>query len=501
MIRIRSFKLRLTLWYALMLTVFLAGFAFLMYAELSRALYRDVEQGMTGEALSVEKGLLSFLRETNDPKFLSPPGITKGTLAFPPDFQGLLEFRIREFERRHRRIAQSLFLVRIVGLDHAVISSNLGGWEREVIFPDYERDSVFMEKGQSYQTIHFRNNPIRLYYHLVRFRGRPFFIIQTAKRLSEIDQTLARLARIYIVIIPIGVAAACFAGWFLSKRFLNPVDQMIRQARKITAAYLQDRLPRTQTRDELDRLAETLNEMIDRLEASTRAVQEFSSNVSHEFKTPLAIIRGEIDLALRRVRSAEDLHQSILVIDEEVNGLIRLVDDLMLLVRSDARQLNLQVKTISLVHTLEHVVKLYQERARREEIEMTLEVRGDVQINGDEVHLKRLFMNLLDNALKFTEAGGKIKVRADESSPQAVVSIEDTGIGIDPETLKNLGKRFYRADQARSREGAGLGLSIVRAICDAHQASCRIESVLGQGTQVYLNFPLVLSGAFEVPIH
>ncbi len=491
MIQVRSFKLRLTLWYALMLTVFLAGFAFFMYAELSRALYRDVEQSMRGEVRNIEDALLTFFLETRDPRLLMLPRAEKGVLTFPPEYQEVLAKTVLEFERRQRRIVRSLLLVRIVGLDHSIVVSNLEGWGREIIFPNYERDSLFMEKGDSYQTIHFQKNPIRLYYHLVRFRDRPFFIIQAAKPLAEIEKTLTRLALIIIVIIPLGVAAACFAGWFLAKRFLSPVDQMIRQARKITAAYLKGRLPRTHTQDELDRLAETLNEMIDRLEASTRAVQEFSSNVSHEFKTPLAIIRGEIDLALRRARSAEDLQQTIFVINEEVNGLIRLVDDLMLLVRSDAHQLSLQVKPVSLVHTVEHVIKLYQERARKEEIELILEAsRGEVEIMGDEVYLKRLFTNLLDNAIKFTEANGKITVRIYTSNGKAVVSIEDTGIGIDEETLKNLGTRFYRADQARSREGAGLGLSIVKAICDAHRGDIRIESRLGHGTRIFTEFPL-----------
>lgn len=488
MIPLRSFKTRLTLWYAVMLTVFLAAFAFFMYAELSRALYRDVEQSMYSEVKNIEEGLFSFFQEGGDRRLFAPPKVEKGVFVFPAEFQGLLERTIREFERRQRRIRRSLFLVRIVGLDHSIVVSNLGGWEREIIFPDYERDSVLMEKGESYQTIHFQNNPIRLYYHLVRIQNRPFFLIQVAKPLVEIEKTLRRLALIIIVIIPAGVGVACFAGWFMAKRFLSPVDQMIQQARKITAAYLKSRLPRTYTKDELDRLAETVNEMIDRLEASTRAVQEFSSNVSHEFKTPLAIIRGEIDLAMRRVRSVDDLQQTISVISEEVNGLIRLVDDLMLLVRSDARQLNLQMKRVSLVGLLDQVVKVYQERASREELKLVFEGRQDAEIEGDEVYLKRLFTNLLDNAIKFTEGNGVISVRTKVNPSTVAVEIEDSGIGIDDETLKNLGTRFYRSDQARSRDGAGLGLSIVRAICDAHHASLRFESSLGVGTKVFVEF-------------
>ena len=489
MMQFRSFKFRLTFGYAFMMTVFLAGFSFLMYTELARALYRDVERSMFTEAQSIEQGIVASFEEHQDGRFEAPPTSEKGVLAFPPEFQQQVSKAIREWERKQRRITRSLFLVRIVGLDRSLVGSNLGGWERDILFPDYERDSALMEKGDSYQTIHFQKNPIRLYYHLVRFRNRPFFTIQIAKPLYEIKKTLTRLGLIIAVIIPLGVALACVAGWFLAKRFLRPVDQMIQQARKITAAYLKSRLPRTSTQDELDRMAETLNEMIDRLEASTRAVQEFSSNVSHEFKTPLAIIRGEIDLALRRSRSQEDLLRAIGVISEEVNGLIRLVDDLMFLVRNDAKQLVLQKKSLSLSLVLEQVYKLCFERARQSGIALELELPSNAQVFGDELYLKRLFTNLLDNAIKFTESGGRVIARVTLSGREKVtVNIEDTGAGIDPKTLQNLGTRFFRADQARSKDGAGLGLSIVKAISDAHGAKLRFESSLGKGTQVFVDF-------------
>jgi len=491
MIQHRSFKFQLTLGYAFMMTVFLAGFSLLMYSELSRALYRDVERTMQAEVKSIEGGILSSFEERTDAFFSQLPKIEKGTLAFPSDFQTAVTKGVREWEKKQRRVTRSLFLVRILGLDRSLIGSNLGGWERDILFPDFERDSVLMETGDSFQTIHFQSSPIRLYYHLVSFRGRPFFIIQIAKPLYEIEKTLSRLKLIISLIIPMGVALACVAGWFLAKRFLSPVERMIQQARKITAAYLKSRLPRTFTQDELDRLAETLNEMIDRLESSTRAVQEFSSNVSHEFKTPLAIIRGEIDLALRRTRSPEDLQRTLGVISEETDGLIRLVDDLMFLVRNDAKQLVLQKKNLMLGAILEQVVGLCQERAHQAGIELVLESAGEAEVFGDVVYLKRLLINLLDNAIKFTEAGGKVVAGIMLPSPDRVmIRVEDTGTGIDPKILESLGTRFYRADQARSKEGAGLGLSIVKAICQAHYGILRFESSLGSGTRVFVDLPL-----------
>jgi len=489
-IPIRSFKLRLTLWFAAIILIFLSGFAFLMYSELSRTLYRDVEKNMHVESRDVESSIVSQIKEVSALNLKSPPPITGGTFAFPEDYQNLLTRTIRDRERQQKRITRSLYLMRVVALDHSVIFSNLGRWERDIIFPDFERDSSFMETGESFQTIHFQKRPIRLYYRLVSIGGRPFFVQQIAKPLDEIEDTLQRLFIIITVIIPLGAALAGLAGWFLAKRFLGPVDKMIQQSRTITAAYLKSRLPRTFTRDELDRLAETLNEMIDRLEASTRAVQEFSTNVSHEFKTPLAIIRGEIDLALRRDRSPEDLNKAFQVISEEVDGLVRLVNDLNFLVKSDAKQLNLQKNSLSLAQLLGHVVGLYKDRCEKEGISLEFSRSADIELLGDDMHLKRLFMNLMDNAVKFTDRGGRIKVDCSVREGRAIVCISDTGIGIDMQTIARPSRRFFRSDQARSREGAGLGLSIVHAICEAHKASIRIESQVGQGTSVSVSFSI-----------
>ena len=489
MIRFRSFKLRLALWYAVILTVFLSGFAFLMYFELSRALYHDVERNMLFESQRVEETIVSNLYESSGVQLNPPPKIEKGTLAFSPEYQEVLTKNIREWERRQRRVTRSLYLIRVLGLDHSVILSNLGRWERDIIFPNFERDSIFMETGSSYQTIHFKKMPVELYYRLVKIKGRPFFVVQIAKPLYEIEAILNRLAVIIMIIIPVGVALAGWAGWFLAKRFLSPVDRMIQQARKITAAYLKDRLPRTFTQDELDRLAETLNEMIDRLEASTAAVQEFSSNVSHEFKTPLAIIRGEIDLALRRDRSQEDLYKALRVIDEEIDGLVRLVNDLNFLVKSDAKQLTIRKKHLSLTQLLSQVVSLYRDRAEKEGISIQFEDSDKIELEGDDIYLKRMFVNLLDNAIKFTEQGGKITVSCSIKNGMVTIAFVDTGIGIDEGTLGRIGTRFYRADQVRSKEGAGLGLSIVKAICDAHQGRMNIESQIGKGTSVFINLP------------
>lgn len=469
---VQSVKFRLTLWYAFVLTVLLSVFSFLMYEELSRVLYHDADKNLTIEAETIADSLESHLNRNG--RLLAGPKLIEA---------------IKKWEKNTRRISRSTLIIRLIGFDRTILISNLKKWEREIIFPDFERDSVFMEKGASLETIHFNEKPIRLYYRRVQNRGHPILVIQCGTPLYEVKIILDRLGFIMLLSIPGAVVSACLAGWFLAKRFFHPIDLMIREARQITAAYLQGRLPRSRTGDELDRLAETINEMMDRIESSTRAVQDFSSDVSHEFKTPLAIIRGEIDLALRKTRSPEALVETLRVIEGEVNELIRLVDDLMLLVRSDAKQLHFQKEAVSLKQILEHVRDRFQDRAQTKNISLASELSAEGEVLGDPIYLKRLFSNLLDNAIKFTPEGGTIGLNLSSQNGWVQVTVSDTGVGIEPQLQAKVFSRFYRTDQARSHEGSGLGLNIAKAICDAHGGAIQIESRPGQGTSVIVTFP------------
>ncbi len=485
--RFQSVKLRLTLWYAFVLTVLLSLFAFLMYAEFARALYRDTDKNLFYQALEVEQSLRRYWEKMN-------PSAKAGRLDLKPasslETVSRLQEVLEKWKRENRLLGRSNLMIRLEAMDHKRLLSNLGGWQREIIFPDFERDSFFMEKGESFQIIHFQNQPFRLYYRLVRFRTEPVLVIQTADSVQEIKRALQRLGFIILISIPGAVGAACMIGWFFMKRAFCPLDSIVRKAREITGDHLEGRLPRTYAGDELDRLAETLNEMMDRLELSTRAIQDFSSNISHELKTPLAIIRGEIDLALRKTRSNEELIQTLGVIEGEVNELIRLVDDLMLLVKSDAKQIHFEKRKVALTDILRPVAERFRERIQTRKIDFALNFIDTPEVEGDEVYLKRLFSNLLDNAIKFTSEGGRIGIELKKSSRNAYIKISDNGIGIEPQMLTKVFSRFYRTDQARAHEGAGLGLNIAKTICEAHQGIIEVESALGAGTTVTVCLPL-----------
>lgn len=467
----QSVKLRLTLWYAFILTILLSLFSFLMYAEFARALYRDTDKNLFQQAWEVEQSLRQFLPPSH------PAGIR-------------LQKILKKWEKKNHWVSRSNLMIRLEGIDHSFLLSNLSGWRQEIIFPNFERDSFFMENGESFQIIHFQKQPFRLYYRLVRLENQPSFVIQTGASVQEIKRVLQRLGFIILISIPGAVGAACITGWFFVRRSFRPLDSMVRKARQITAAYLQARLPRTYAGDELDRLAETLNEMMDRLESSTRVIQDFSSNISHELKTPLAIIRGEIDLALRKSRSSEELIGTLGVIEGEVNELIRLVDDLMLLVKSDAKQIRFEKKKVALNPILRQVAERFRERIQTKKINLALNLLDNPQVEGDEIYLKRLFSNLLDNAIKFTPDGGHIGIELKKSSQNARIVISDNGIGIEPEMQAKIFSRFYRTDQARAHEGAGLGLNIAKTICEAHRGVIEVQSKPDLGTTVIVCLPL-----------
>lgn len=488
---IQSVKAQLTLLYSFILLVILSSFSIFMYTEFSRALYGDADRSLSQEVNQLEKSLKPYIHNwVSTPKEIRKEEILPGAVPLVNP-QGLRD-AVLKWEASNRQVARSTRIIRIIHLNNEVMTGNLKGWEQEIIFPDYERDSTLMETGESFQTIHFQRKPIRLYYRMIKSGEVPLLIIQSGISIQIVKDTLSRLAFIIIFLVPLAAGAAGIAGWFLARRSFRPVDFMIKEARQISAAYLNRRLPRTERGDELDRLAETLNEMIDRIESSTRAIQDFSSDISHELKTPLAIIRGEIDLALRRERSADELRSTIQTIEGEVHELIRLVDDLMLLVRSDAKQLRLEKSPISLVEVMQTTMHRFQESAAANGVEIRLDADEDCVVYADLFYLKRLFANLVDNAVKFTKQGGSVTLTLQKMTqpPAAVISVQDTGIGIEAELQEKVFSRFYRTDRTRSYEGSGLGLNIAKAICDAHQAKISITSHLNVGTTVTVRFPL-----------
>jgi len=288
------------------------------------------------------------------------------------------------------------------------------------------------------------------------------------------------------------VIVAISGGWLLMRQALDPVDEITRGAEQITSRNLSQRLPVARTGDELERLSAALNRMIERLEESFLYVSRFAADASHELRTPLTILRGELEAASGQPDVAPDLRETIGSALEETERLSRIVESLMAISRLDAGEAKMDRGALDLGELAASTTEQMRLLAEDKNIALRCESDEQVTVEGDRARLKQVIVNLVDNAIKYTPAGGLVGVKIRASNSHAVLEVNDNGVGIPPEALPHIFERFYRVDKARSRQmgGAGLGLSIIKAIVTAHGGQVRVESVEGKGSRFLVELPI-----------
>jgi heavy metal sensor kinase len=318
------------------------------------------------------------------------------------------------------------------------------------------------------------------------------YTVQLAAPLAQVSEVLEELQWLLVLSIPLVLVLASLGGYWMSRRALAPVDAMTSTARSIGEHNLSRRLANLKTGDELQRLAETFNQMMDRLETAFQRITQFTADASHELRTPTALIRTTAELSLRRDRDNAEYRQALAQILEEAERTGGLIDNLMTLARMDSGAEALGFCVLDIGAVLGEASVSSQPLALSKQIQIERDLPDvPVLVNGDALALRRLFLILIDNAVKYTPAGGRVFIALHTDGTDAAVKVEDTGIGISQEDLPAIFERFYRADKARSREsGAGLGLSIARWIAEAHRAVIVVESVVGQGSTFQVRVPL-----------
>ena len=327
------------------------------------------------------------------------------------------------------------------------------------------------------------------------------FSIQVAAPMHEFREAVEEFRSLLIVAAPFLLLCATAGGYFMSRRALAPVQRIIDATAKIGATSLSSRLAVPNTADELQRLSETLNNMLSRIEGAFRRVAQFTADASHELRTPLAILRTRTELALRRPRSEREYRE---VLEQLLQGLERssdLVERLMLLARADSGDPILQHEPVQLNAILRSVCEQGATLAAAKNLRFQAQLSAqDMTLEGDADFLERLFLILIDNAVKYTAPEGEIVVSGQVEANSVLVSVRDTGIGISETDLPHLFERFYRVDKARSREsgGAGLGLAIGQWIAHAHRGDIEVESTLGKGTGFRVRLPLSVAGGSKL---
>jgi len=315
--------------------------------------------------------------------------------------------------------------------------------------------------------------------------------VRAAVPTEPFDQALDRFRLMLKETLPFLIVLASLAGYWLSGRALAPVNAIIKTARAVGVQNLSVRLAVPPANDELRRLTETLNAMLGRIEASVKRITQFTADASHDLRTPVALIRASAELALRRPRTEDEYRETLLRIRATSEETTHLIENLLTLARADAGATELQFGEIDLVPHLEKIAEEAGILAAGKGIHVTWELPDSpVRVSADPAAIERLLLIVIENAVKYTPSCGKIEMRLSNGAGNARIEIRDSGIGISDKDLPHIFERFYRADQARSRDGgSGLGLAIARWIVDLHSGLIEAQSTFGNGSLFRITLP------------
>lgn len=442
-----------------MLALSLVAFAFIVYSAVSRNFYSHQDESLQSTAQTVASVYREELEEEHS--VAKANEVVLKEIIFPNRFVEVLD-------------AQG---------NVVAWSSNLSGGGLSI--PSDTR-TLARQKGGSHASI----NGLRVAVVPIS-PNQDLGFAAVAEPLSVIDEALRRVRRDFFAGVPLILFLATAGGYFLALKSLSPITSMNRQVQRITAENLSSRLNVTNERDELGRLTTTINELLERLESSFKEQQRFVADASHELRTPLAILRGEADVALEKQRGPEEYRQSLRLINEEAERLSRIVEDLFILARRPIDARVVVKERVDLVRMVGDCVRAAQVLADRKNLSLKLHAATALSVTGDDDLLKRMILNLLDNAVKYTPEGGAISVELMRQNGNARVVVQDTGIGIPEKDQAHVFDRFYRVDKARSRAlgGAGLGLSIVQWIVKVHGGTVSVQSVPGDGSAFVVDLP------------
>ncbi|MBM4178500.1 MAG: heavy metal sensor histidine kinase [Ignavibacteria bacterium] len=432
-----------------------------------------------GAKTAVREGLkLQILNEATKREFVGPLRSDDSSLIEDPVWSAVYE---------HMLLNSSNYILQVADNYGVVI------WKSENLMSDsLPTIDVYVSEGARVS-----DNRLLSHYWLRGERHRIVMMrsdiasVTAAYPLSEIDATLRRLFAMMLYALPLVLFVSVVTGWFIAGKSLRPVDEITRLARQITARNLGQRLPKAQNNDEIGRLIETLNEMIERLEASFAQVKQFTSDASHELKTPLAILMGELEIALRRQMTADEYRATLTSCLEEVERLTHVVQGLLELSRAETGQSIIERKPVRISTLVADVCDDVLLIAETKGVQLTTDLQQDLQIIGDKVRLHQAILNVVENAVKYTPTGGAVRVEFRKVEDELRLFVSDTGIGIAPEHIPHLFDRFYRVDKARSKNihGTGLGLAIVKWIVDVHHGTIKVVSSEGVGTTMQVTFP------------
>ncbi len=460
-----SIRTRLSLWFTSVLAVILIVFAAAVLIFLSHTIRRQTDANLSDIARTFSE---SIEREKADGKQanIAPDVLEAEAMREVLDELRFRNYRIFVFDERGNLLAADNQNENTFDLSADKLT------EFAVDFSNSVQDSSFLSLKSSHRRFRI--------YAKKNFDGQnsSVFVIHP---LDDDDELLDRFRNTLFICVPIVLLLASFGGYFLARKTLSPVAQMSDTASEISATNLHARLPVKNEKDELGSLATVFNSLLERLDESFERQKRFMADASHELRTPLAIVRGESEIALSKEdRPNNELRESLLIVNDEGKRLTHIVEDIFTLARVDSGEYRANFTEIYLDELLADCIRKLRVLADKRKIVLEFSAKEELPLRGDEQLLHRLFLNLLDNAIKYNRENGTVSVAAEKSVKEYKITITDDGSGISPDEQSKIFERFYRADKARSRtaetstSGAGLGLAIANWIAEIHQAEIHL---------------------------
>jgi two-component system, OmpR family, sensor kinase len=491
-IRNQGIRVQLTLWYILVFTVLILLFGTIFYVNLRTSLStsfdsalqlrtEQIAAGITDKngkiVISDVSGELPGLIDNDNPanantRAQTTPGSTQQTHNEPePNVDVGALVRVMNISGQNVYVSPAFTFLNVPS---ASFTQPLHGtsWQ----------GTITAHNGHS----------VRLYSTALVENGRVFGVVQVGDPLASLDNTLSSILLEFLLIVPFVLIFGALGSYWLAARAFGPIQRLTRTAQQIEAEDLHQRVPVPRARDEVQNLALTFNEMIERLDKAFTQQRRFVADASHELRTPVAAIRSMTDVVLAQGASEEEYVNVLSEVNVVTERLGHLINDLLTLARADEGKVLLERKPVRLDLLAIDVAESTGSLAIERGITVEVDTQELVLVLGDEVHLIQVILNLLQNALTYTNAGGKVSLIVKAGDKNALLTVRDTGIGIAPEHLEHIFERFYRADAARSRAdgGSGLGLAIVDWIVRAHKGTISVESQVGKGTTFTVSLPL-----------
>ncbi len=452
---------RLTLWYAgiFMLT---SCVAFLFFYFLITSVIRDrTDQDLLGEA----RTLSSILK-----------------------VQGINAVK-RQIIFEAQAAGEKKIFFRLLSLDGQEFSSSNMSYWRDIGVAKAAVEQMIGGNRPVFNTVSLpdRKHNIRLLYAII---GRNI-ILQLGQSMENYTRFIEAFRKIFVITMASLFVFAAIIGWFMARRALAGVAAVTRTARQISEGSLKERVPVKKYQDEIDQLAITFNQMLDRIQTLVTGIREMSDNIAHDLKSPITRIRGISEVSLTTGASEKEYENMAASTVEECDRLLDMINTMLVISKTEAGVNKLDAKDLDIGAVVRDACELFQSPAEDKDLRLVCDVPGSFSISGDNRLIQRMIANLVDNAIKYTPAGGSIEVTVNTVNHDAVaIAVQDTGIGISEKDMPRVFERFYRCDPSRSEAGIGLGLSFVRAIARAHGGDITVAGGPNRGSTFKVTLPL-----------